>query len=85
MAALAASVLVVASAWLWALPGQGGRPPPRLATRAPALAPAAEWERLAMNLEAEPLPGEAPQSPERQMLADARLAEWVLRNLEVAR
>ena len=85
LTALAASVMLVSWAWF-------GQPPaptaivPAPVTLAPA--PAPEWERVAMTLDAGPLPAQAPDGPGRFVLAaatdgdrDARLADWMLVNL----
>jgi hypothetical protein len=77
LTALAASVLVIASAWLWDAPPADALPAPV------AVMPAPEWERVAMTLDTEPLPGLGPDVPGRTVLADARLAEWMLQNLGV--
>ena len=79
---LAASVLVVASAWLWEAPA----PATGRARVVFAPAPAAEWERVAMTLDAGPLngvpgPPAGTDFPGRTVLADARLADWMLQNL----
>jgi anti-sigma factor RsiW len=70
--ALAASVLIVSSVWLHELP------PPTATAQPLAVAEAPAWERVALTLRVDPLPsgldGEA-------YLADARLADWVLRGL----
>jgi anti-sigma factor RsiW len=73
LAGLAASILTVASAWL--LESSGTAPVQRPAVvRAPA--PAPEWERLAMTLDVWPL-----EPDDQPMLAEADLADWMLRNL----
>jgi anti-sigma factor RsiW len=77
LAGLAASVLVIASAWLWA--GPAPEPPQPQVVLLPA--PTPEWERVAMTMEVGPLTGETPDIPGRPMLADARLADWMLQNL----
>jgi anti-sigma factor RsiW len=74
---LAASVLVISSAWLWLAPAGDIRPSQVVV--APARMP--EWERVAMTMEARPLPGETPETHAGPMLADARLADWMLQNL----
>ena len=78
LTALAASVLVIASAWLSDAP-----PPNPLPPAAVSVAPAPAWERVAMTLNAGPLPGEITDDPGRTALADARLANWMLQNLGV--
>jgi anti-sigma factor RsiW len=81
--ALAASVLVVGSAWLMepVLPGY------RTTPVAVVPAPTPDWERVAMTLNAAPLAVEAPDAPQPLLLADAAtdqtLADWMLRNLGV--
>jgi anti-sigma factor RsiW len=82
LASLAASVLVIASAWLWESSGEVVQPRPVSVTLP---APVPEWERVAMTLEPGPLPEGVPDSPERQMLADVRCADWMLRNMEGGR
>lgn len=79
LTSLAASVLVIGSAWLWELPpAPSGAPQvayhPRLTT---------DWERVAMTLEPDPLPRTVWELGDRTRLADAdvRLADWMLDNL----
>jgi anti-sigma factor RsiW len=85
---MAASVLIVASAWLWDAPA----PPtpvvdPRMLVVAPR--PAPEWERVAMTLDVRSLPEFVADPLDRSMLADVRsvgaadadVAEWMLQNL----
>ena len=75
LTALAASVLIVSCVWLSELPGPAnpGRPQGGV-----AVAEVSSWERVAITLRVDPLPsgldGES-------YLADARLADWVLRGL----
>ena len=73
--AIAASVLIVSCVWLNELPAPAG---PGNPAGGVAVAEAPAWERVALTLRADPLPsgldGEA-------YLADARLADWVLRGL----
>ena len=78
---LAASGLIVASAWRLETPLP--RPPPQ-ALVVKAHAPAPQWERLAMTLRVDPLPRTEvdPRSEREQMLADAAVANWMLRNLD---
>lgn len=89
LTAVAASVLVVASAWL-VVPPATPTPIGHLAVGPrPAPAPAAEWERIAMTLDAGPLLTDSPVAPGRIALAaavsdsgdDMRVAEWMIRNL----
>jgi anti-sigma factor RsiW len=83
LTALAASVLLVGSAWLREPPAGDGQP----SKVAVAPAPAPEWERVAMTLDAGPIPiiQDTPDTPGRIILADAgrdaRFANWVLQNL----
>jgi anti-sigma factor RsiW len=80
LSGLAASVLIVASAWLMETPA--ARQP------ATALAPAAvqpDWERVAMTLRADPLPYSGPEAnPDHSALADAHanMTDWMLENLK---
>jgi anti-sigma factor RsiW len=83
LTAVAASVLLIGSAWLSEVPTGGPRPPQLLAVMP---APAPEWERVAMTLDASPLTGEVPGTSAGLVLAtappaDARLADWMLQNL----
>jgi anti-sigma factor RsiW len=70
--ATAASVLIVSCVWLHELPAPVKPIQPLSVAETPA------WERVALTLRADPLPsgfdGES-------YLADARLADWVLRGL----
>jgi anti-sigma factor RsiW len=85
---LAASVLVVASAWLLEPPAAPtGNVDVAVAPR-PARGPAAEWERIAMTLDAGPLLSDSPDAPGRLALAavasdgdEGRVADWMLRSL----
>ncbi|HEY7089766.1 MAG TPA: zf-HC2 domain-containing protein [Tepidisphaeraceae bacterium] len=79
--ALAASILIICSVWLWDL------------TRTPAVtttggvstqvvvAPPASWERVAITLRVDPLPQELTPDDNVMQLADARLADWMLSGL----
>lgn len=79
LSGLAASVLVIGSAWLADAPGlPAERPAPRVVVLPLQVS---DWERVAMTLRVDPLPGVPTDAPDRQMLADARLADWMLRNL----
>ena len=70
---LAASVLIISSAWLMEL-SQPVASPTIVLTR-----PAQPWERMAMTLRAEPL---LPQQDDNiAQFADAELAEWMLQRL----
>jgi anti-sigma factor RsiW len=71
---VAASFLIVGLAWLNTTPLTSGRPG-AVATSPPPAAPA--WERVAMTLEAGPLPAEGDQAE----LADARFADWMIEGL----
>lgn len=79
LTALAASVLVIGSAWLWESPG-GGAQLPRVAVYHPQ--PTAAWERVAL-MQPDRLPRTAWEIGDRTRLAeaDARLADWMLDNL----
>lgn len=79
LSGLAASVLIVASAWLMETP----------APRAPvALQPSIAqepWERVAMTLRADPLPYAGPEAnPDPSAMADAHMTmtNWMLDNLK---
>jgi anti-sigma factor RsiW len=80
LTALAASVLVIGSAWLWEAPGAGARP--HVVVYHPQ--PSAAWERVALTLEPDRLPRTAWEVGDRTRLADAdaRLADWMLDNLD---
>lgn len=80
LTALAASVLVIGSAWLYEAPGTGTQPP-RVVVYHPQ--PTAAWERVALTLEPDRLPRTAWEVGDRTRLAeaDARLAHWMLDNL----
>jgi anti-sigma factor RsiW len=83
MGLIAASILVVSSAWLVALPpsrpitpgaGNGGA----MVATAPPVAPMDEWERIATSLRVD-----APRAADDQVyLAEANLDEWMLKSLE---
>jgi anti-sigma factor RsiW len=77
IAALAASVLIVAGAWLMELPAGGGTAPAQVQM---AAAPK-PWERLATTLEVDPLTTPASDSIQ---VADAELAQWMLDGLSGA-
>ena len=74
LAAIAASILVLSCVWLNELPTRG------TPSGAPgyAVAEIPAWERVAMNLRADPMPT---QTGGEVYLADARLADWVLQGL----
>jgi anti-sigma factor RsiW len=81
LTALAASILIIASAWLREMPA------PDLGSQQITVAPSPmpEWERVAMTLDTGPLSEETPQ-PGQPVLAEvrpaeARLADWMLQNL----
>jgi anti-sigma factor RsiW len=76
MAAMAASVLIVAGAWLMELPGAGGSKLPGPVAAAPE-----PWERVAMTLQVDPLASPAPESIQ---VADADVARWMLDGLSGA-
>jgi anti-sigma factor RsiW len=77
---IAASILVMATAWLNELPAPAERPR-HIAALADAGPPPA-WEQVALTLQVEPPPlGDAgPDTPTR--LADARFAGWMLDSLD---
>ena len=80
LAAIAASVLIVSCVWLNELPAGPARPTvtgpgPVAAAEVPA------WERVAMTLRADPLPSGLDAEAH---LADANLADWMLRGLGAA-
>ena len=77
LSGLAASVLIVATAWMFESPTPA-RAPRLLVIGNP---PAAEWEHVATTLEVRPLPQENWPAQRTPMLADARTADWMLRNL----
>jgi anti-sigma factor RsiW len=79
LSGLAASVLIVASAWLMETPA-----PRQTAKLEPAVVQPA-WERVAMTLQADPLPYAGPQAtPDQSALADAdaNMTDWMLENLK---
>lgn len=80
LTALAASVLVVASVWLMEAPAAENERKQVVRIEAPA----PEWERVASTLRADAMPGGGPGiGPAREpALADADLANWMLRNLD---
>lgn len=75
---LAASVLIIGTAWLRQMPNGS---PNHSIVRAPTVAPA--WERVAMTLQTDPLPFQPWQARAGPALADARLADWMLEDLTV--
>jgi anti-sigma factor RsiW len=77
--AIAASVLIVSCVWLSELPTPAGPRQPIGVAANPVEGPA--WERVAMTLRADPLPTGLDSEP---YLADARVADWVLRGLGAA-
>jgi anti-sigma factor RsiW len=80
LSGLAASVLIVASAWLMETPAARQ---PALSLEPVALQP--DWERIAMTLRADPLPYSGPEAmPDQSALADAHanMTDWMLENLK---
>ena len=84
LAGLAASILIIASAWLWDSSADVSESStvsvPLSVTAAP------EWERIAMTLDTGPLIRDTSGTPDQQILAsaggnDARVAEWMVQNL----
>jgi anti-sigma factor RsiW len=74
--ALAASVLIISAVWLRELPS--GNAGPAMSERA-TLALPPEWERVAINLRADPRPGLADDSPFSPRYAAA--VDWMLKSL----
>lgn len=72
LAAAAASILIIASAWMAELPRS--QPVPAV----PSIAAAQDWERIAATLQVDP----PPPGLGEPGLADAEVADWFLRNLE---
>jgi anti-sigma factor RsiW len=70
--AIAASVLVVSCVWLNELPAAAPGARPAAVAQAPA------WERVAVTLRVDPVPNGLDSEV---YLADARLADWMLRGL----
>src|SRR4051812_6479600 len=77
--AVAASVLIVSCVWLSELPTPAGPRQPIGLAASPVEGPA--WERVAMTLRVDPLPTGLDSEP---YLADARVADWMLRGLGAA-
>ena len=79
---IAASILIVATAWLVELPTHANRSNTATVARAPIAAPA-PWEQAAMTLRVD-APAYSPDSPmpfESTQFADAQFADWMLRGL----
>ncbi len=79
LSGLAASVLIIASAWLMETPA------PRTHVATQPIGPEAPWERYAMTLRADPLPYAGPEAnPDQSALADAHanMTSWMLDNLK---
>jgi len=70
--ALAASIMIISSAWLMEIPAATN-------SGLQATAPMPQWERVAMTLRADPLPQTVNDDGIR--LADAGLADWMLDGL----
>jgi anti-sigma factor RsiW len=88
LTAVAASVLVVASAWLLEPPAAPTGNVNLAVAPGSTVGPAAEWERIAMTLDAGPLRSDSPDAPGRLALAAAasdgdevRVADWMVRSL----
>lgn len=80
LSALAASILIISSAWLMEIPAEGGDGGHNLAV---AAAPVAQWERVAMTLRAEPMPLQVDVDTDHSVqFADAQFAEWMLDGLK---
>jgi anti-sigma factor RsiW len=87
LAGLAASAMVIGSAWLWETPTPA---PPSKAyvhtgTKGTAVAKAPEWEMVAMTLRADPLPvhagGAQPEIVSEPAVALQDTTDWMLKNL----
>lgn len=77
LAGLAASALIIGSAWLMELPAD--KPPPIVVAIHP---PNGSWEQVAISDRGlAPLPRGLWEAPDQPMLADARTAEWMLQSL----
>ena len=72
---LAASLLMIASIWLWEVPPASPRTRPVIVNAAP------QWERIAMTLDIGPPTGDTSASPGVTASAEARVADWMLENL----
>ncbi|HWE93923.1 MAG TPA: zf-HC2 domain-containing protein [Tepidisphaeraceae bacterium] len=85
LAGLAASAMVIGSAWLWETPTPASHPTKivRIGTRETAVAKAPEWEMVAMTLRADPLPVQTgvaqPEIVSEPAVADA--VDWHLKFL----
>ena len=78
LTALAASVLIVGSAWLWDAPGRPVRSP----LVAGRIVPTPAWERVAMTLRTDPLARTPWEVNDRTRLAyENRLTRWMVRDL----
>ena len=76
LAAMAASVVVIGGAWLAELPAAQGQ------RSAVVIVPEkGTWESVAVDFQANSLPLGLLDRPDRQMLADARTADWMIANL----
>lgn len=78
LTALAASVVVIGSAWLWEAPAAGTPIRPTVSIRRSA---ASDWERVAVTLDPGPLPQTSYDPGDRTRLADLRLTSFMLDGL----
>jgi len=72
MAAAAASILIVASAWLWELPR-----PARPIAQGPTTVVTPEWQHVAMTLEGDPPPDAFPET----RFAGGKFTDWMIEAL----
>ena len=78
LSGIAASALVIGGAWLFDAPA----PRPGVVVVIGSAQPGREnWESLAVNLRSDPLPVTGWEAPSPEALAQARVAEWFLKNL----
>jgi anti-sigma factor RsiW len=73
---LAASAMVIGSVWLSEIPASRPAAPVVVLTDT-----GPDWSRVAVDLHVDPLPRAEWEVNDRQMFADARLAEWMMDGL----
>jgi len=79
LSGVAASVLVIGSAWLLDSPTPIA--PAAQIVIVPSMQGQERWENVAVNLRLDPLPITGWEPPSREALAEARIADWVIQNL----
>lgn len=79
LSGLAASLLVIGSAWLLDVPAPAARPAQVVIV--PSIDGQEKWENVAVNLRLDPLSVSDLAPPSQAALAEARVADWVLKNL----